>query len=353
MNRKERRRAKKTEKPQREATKVILPTHPLAQISNFLLQTAGAASTLNIADVASPVMEASSGDGVAAAFAAWRGQQELSDALKRVEEGLVRQPNSYPLHFKRAGLLRELRRFAEAVEAYRKCQSYDPDNAEITHMIAALGGDVPPPQADARYVTKLFDSFADRFDETLVHWLNYRGPEVVLEAFRRSAPHSDHRYDIIDLGCGTGLAAPLFRSYAACLDGIDLSPKMLEKAAEQKLYDHLQVGDIVAKLQDRPLQYDVALAVDVLVYVGAVEAIFQAAAAALRPDGFFIFTVEKSEQPGFALRPSGRYAHHCDYVDKAAQDAGFVLLERTEPTVRFESRKPVPAYCFVLQKQIA
>ena len=35
---------------------------------------------------------------------------------------------------------------------------------------------------------------------------------------------------ILDLGCGTGLAGMAFKSRARLLDGIDLSPAMIEKA---------------------------------------------------------------------------------------------------------------------------
>ena len=36
--------------------------------------------------------------------------------------------------------------------------------------------------------------------------------------------------EIVDAGCGTGLLAPHLRPYARRLVGVDLSPKMLEKA---------------------------------------------------------------------------------------------------------------------------
>ena len=36
---------------------------------------------------------------------------------------------------------------------------------------------------------------------------------------------------ILDLGCGTGLAGAAFKPLAARLDGVDLSPAMIEKAA--------------------------------------------------------------------------------------------------------------------------
>lgn len=53
--------------------------------------------------------------------------------------------------------------------------------------------------------------------------------------------------DVIDLGCGSGLAAEALRAGAAqnrCLIGIDLSPAMMREAEALGLYDRLQTCDI-------------------------------------------------------------------------------------------------------------
>ena len=49
---------------------------------------------------------------------------------------------------------------------------------------------------------------------------------------------------ILDLGCGTGLAGLAFQPLAARLDGVDLSPAMIEKARARGIYDHLDVADL-------------------------------------------------------------------------------------------------------------
>ena len=53
---------------------------------------------------------------------------------------------------------------------------------------------------------------------------------------------------ILDLGCGTGLAGAAFKPLAARLDGVDLSPAMIEKARARQIYDHLQVADLQTAL---------------------------------------------------------------------------------------------------------
>jgi len=48
---------------------------------------------------------------------------------------------------------------------------------------------------------------------------------------------------ILDLGCGTGLAGVVFKSRAARLDGIDLSPAMIERARARHPHLEFVCGD--------------------------------------------------------------------------------------------------------------
>ena len=50
---------------------------------------------------------------------------------------------------------------------------------------------------------------------------------------------------VIDLGCGTGLAARAFAAIAGDIIGIDLSPRMIERARATGLYAELEVAEIV------------------------------------------------------------------------------------------------------------
>ncbi|NEU35571.1 methyltransferase, partial [bacterium LRH843] len=71
-----------------------------------------------------------------------------------------------------------------------------------------------------------------------------------------------------DAGCGTGLCGPLLAPYCQRLDGVDLSPKMLEKAKSKQLYDRLSKAELTAFLNNAPDMYDVIIAADVLCYFG-------------------------------------------------------------------------------------
>lgn len=226
---------------------------------------------------------------------------------------------------------------------------------------AAPAADPMPAAAPPGYVAQLFDGYAAGFDQHLTERLQYRGPELLYQAL---APHLPERpLDILDLGCGTGLLAPLVRRHAARLGGVDLSAGMLAQAQRRGLYDELVRGDLVELLRARPAAYDVLVAADVLIYVGELEPLFRAARDALRAPGLLAFTVEAPRRdgpdgggageeaagPDVVLQPTRRYAHSLAYVRRLAAAHGFVVLSVTGAVLRRQSGEDIAGHVVVLQ----
>lgn len=239
---------------------------------------------------------------------------------------------------------------ARAVKAYGKALALDPADLHGAALGLALAGGGPvPDKAPEAYVRQLFDDYADRFDAALVDKLEYRAPQILADALARSV---DRRggLDIMDAGCGTGLAAPVLKPYARRLDGIDLSPAMVAHAGERGLYDELAVGELVAGLLARPAAYDLLVAADVLVYLGDLGPVMAAARATLRPGGAFAFTVEKAaDSESYILGAKQRYAHAAEYVRRSAEDAGFAVALMEDAVTRHDGGHDVPGLVVVLK----
>jgi predicted TPR repeat methyltransferase len=180
----------------------------------------------------------------------------------------------------------------KAVEICEQWVQEQPDDPLARHTLAACSGRDVPRRASDAYIETVFDGFAASFDAKLA-LLMYRAPSLVATMLAESGIEASKTLDVLDAGCGTGLCGPLLTDYAARLVGVDLSAKMLEQARERGVYDELVKGELTAYLQSSPGMFDVIVSADTLVYFGALEEVIAAAARALRPDGYFVFTVEE------------------------------------------------------------
>ncbi|HYG85215.1 MAG TPA: tetratricopeptide repeat protein [Azospirillum sp.] len=242
----------------------------------------------------------------------------------------------------------ELREPAKALTAFRAAQALEPDDrtaALIAELEAGEGSDLP-----AAYVRALFDRYAERFDADLLGKLGYAAPRSLREAVERVYGGAPTGLRTLDLGCGTGLMGVELRPFTTHLAGVDLSPRMVDKARARGLYDALSVGDVVEAMASSAQSWDLLVAADVLVYIGDLVPVFDAAAAALESGGRFAATVERLDGDGFALGPSRRYAHAAGYVRRTAAAAGLDVLLLEERSPRREKQAPVPGLLFVLGK---
>ncbi len=271
------------------------------------------------------------------------------DALAVVEllaPALRRLDGDARLHRLLAHAWSALRESAKALSAFRHAQAIEPDDRTTALIVALESGEGA--DLSAVYVRALFDRYADRFDADLVGKLGYAAPAILREAIERvcGTPRGLRAFD---LGCGTGLMGVELRPFAEYLAGVDLSPRMVEKARARGLYDTLSVGDIIEAMAE-PARWDLLVAADVLVYVGDLAPVFAAAAAALVPGGHFAATVERLDGDGFALGPARRYAHAEAYLRETAAMAGLEVLLLEECSPRREKQRPVPGLVFVLGK---
>ncbi|HSS13338.1 MAG TPA: methyltransferase domain-containing protein, partial [Rhizomicrobium sp.] len=227
-------------------------------------------------------------------------------------------------------------------------------------MVAAAEAIKTAPRSDPGYVRHLFDQFSADYDSRMIGQLGYAAPQILLDlaamvmpgigASARAGATIKKTLAILDLGCGTGLAGMVFRPFAARLDGIDLSPAMVEKARARNIYDSLAVADLESALSAPGPAYDLILAADTLVYLGDLSTVFGAAHARLHPDGFFFFTVEMADREGFELGPKRRWRHSEAFLRTLAERAGFHVAGLVAATPRHEAGVPVAGFAVALAR---
>jgi predicted TPR repeat methyltransferase len=204
------------------------------------------------------------------------------------------------------------------------------------------------------YVKALFDQYAPRFDAALLDDLGYRGPALLLAAVTIACAAAGRPATFrrtIDLGCGTGLAARAFSTIAGEIIGIDLSPKMSERARATGLYAELDVAEIAEGLGRRPdASADLILAADVMAYVHDMTPLLAEVARVLAPGGLFAFTVESHAGEGVVLGEGLRYAYHASRVRALIAAAGLTLDQMEPASSRTEGGVQVPGLVVVAAK---
>ena len=93
---------------------------------------------------------------------------------------------------------------------------------------------------------------------------------------------------------------------------------MLEAAKRLNIYDELSHAEVTDWLRKDPTSYDLIMACDTLIYFGDLKQVIEPALEHLNENGIIAFSVEQSDQPGYHLTSSGRYAHHVDHVEQIA-----------------------------------
>jgi len=276
----------------------------------------------------------------------------LNDALAHCVTGLVTAPQARGLRELLGRAYVRCKMPGKACELYQQWIEDDPEDPVPRHHLGALQGQAPERASDA-YVERTFDDFAGSFDQILGR-LDYRAPALVGQALRaRLGDAPVPQWRVLDAGCGTGLCAEHLAPHACSLVGVDLSRRMLERAAQRGHYQALHQEELVAFLQARPQAYDIVASADTLCYFGALEGFAQAAQQALGGIGWLIFTVESHEEaadsPPYRLHSHGRYSHRRDYVHAVLAQSGFQNVHSEAAVLRQELQDPVQGWLVCAQ----
>nr|MBF0222905.1 tetratricopeptide repeat protein [Desulfobulbaceae bacterium] len=279
---------------------------------------------------------------------AYQNQKEYALAVEAYTSVLEIDADNAAAHNDLGMLYDLLGRPQEAIYHYKEVTRIQPKNMVAKHILAALTG-LQLPNGHPDYVTSLFDQYSESFEADLVNNLKYTVPaklkNAVLDYFDGQAEFDN----ALDLGCGTGMCGLEFGQFSTKITGVDLSSKMIQMAKAKKIYSTLTQQDIVSFLNTSNELYDLFIAADVFIYVGALESLFEAVQRKSLPHGYFAFSVERCVGDSFWLSTSGRYQHSRNYIQKLA-DTYFFEIERCDPTgIRLENNTWIPGDLYILR----
>lgn len=256
--------------------------------------------------------------------------------------GLLEQDESFraslspALHFQALmalGQFHQLRGETDsALAAFRHAAVLEPANSSAAFHVAALEGR-PMPRRPSGDVRELFDGYADIFDEHLVDHLGYRVPEQIASLLATLDDGQVRYRQALDIGCGTGISGIAVRARTERLSGVDVSPRMLAKARATGAYDVIAEQDLYEFLSVCDTCYDLIIAADVLIYIGALDELFTAIRRRADAGALLWMSVELNRgAEDYRVGAEDRYLHSRDYVHRVAASTGWkVLLEHEIP----------------------
>lgn len=104
-----------------------------------------------------------------------------------------------------------------------------------------------------------YKDWADSYDKDTVEGMGYVAPAVTADKVKGLVKADAV---ILDAGCGTGLAgAELAKRGFKTIDGMDLSPEMLDVARDKNAYRNLQPQDMTQPLSYESDSYDAVVCV--------------------------------------------------------------------------------------------
>jgi predicted TPR repeat methyltransferase len=316
----------------------------------------------------------------------YKRRDQFSEAENYYRRALMLKPDLVEIHFNLGSVLCSLRKFGEAIDNFRKVLELSPgyaaayermgvcyaelgepdlaiqnfnhylelgagDIGEVGLWLAKLNaGDMPQ-----RYPESVM---LDTYEKRAANWdtdfqqpgKEFFGPGHVREILERLRLPKERQLDVLDVGCGTGVCGEYLRSYSRYLEGVDLSPHMLEQARKKGVYDKLECAEATAFMQGCKQKFDLLVASGVLILFGELSPVFRAAADLLKPGGVFVFTLYRSETEAVMVRHNLHFAHSGNYLKETAQGAGLHTEILEQNIHEFQNGEPQPGWIVALRK---
>ena len=258
-------------------------------------------------------------------------------------------PDYYEAFYSMAQCYKQMKNERKMLEYLHITLQKLPEHPGANHLLASYNGETTS-KYSSEYAKKLFNNYADYFEEHLLNSLKYQVPFIIKEKLKPLNIPKNSK--VLDLGCGTGLIGKNIVDLFPDLVGVDISANMIEETRKKEIYTELHISDINDFLLKNVQEFHLVIAADVFLYIGDLEIIFSSIKKFLNSNGYFLFTIELSteiDQTDFQLGNSRRFSHSVEYIENMSKDFGFEVVDKEEIILRQENKIGQKGAIFILQ----
>lgn len=186
--------------------------------------------------------------------------------------------------------------------------------------------------ADAKDLAGRYDAWADAYDHDLLDGEGYGAVITrVVDAMLRHVPAEAR---VLELGCGSGLVGKALREKGYTgLEGLDLSPGMLERARQTGAYRSLRIADLNAGIPEDDAVFGAVLAVGTLTYLE--PTVLADIHRVLVPRGQFAFTFQPAVHAARGFKEIEDRLLSEGHLRRLYTSEAFSPLPKSMPDVRF------------------
>ena len=250
----------------------------------------------------------------------------LKDALFRFKMAVHFRPQFIDAWYNLGVTHMRMGEMRQAKIALNKALSLKGEYPEAAYMLATIDlASLPPEQRPTQMPAGMMEGFfaqAAPFYDQAEAQNNYQAGPVIFDAVKA---HIAKPMDlqVMDVGCGTGLAALPFKTIAKDMKGIDLVPAMADVAKtrtmddESKLYSDVYEADIRALPSGvgEGDSADLVLCINVAQFMGELTQALHYMAWMVKPGGLVAITFDPCGGESYGvMQKTARFAHSDPYV---------------------------------------
>ncbi len=262
----------------------------------------------------------------------------FKDALLRLKINLWIKKNHFKSHYLMGCCYIALDDKVKAKQSFVNAASLNENDLENNFMLASLDPYIVPSNRQPttmplKIAQDYFSGIAESYEVTQAQ-AGYRAHQLADQAVWEVLSRRRNNYEVLDLGCGTGLAGVLLAEHADYIVGVDFCKSMLDYAGMKRrpsglrIYTETICDDLRLYIADaRTNRFDAIIAAHVFNYVGEIAWVFDGVARSLKEGGVFVFQVERYANDGYygLLGGYGRFGHSDGYIRQHIERVGLYL----------------------------